>query len=100
VQRARTLPFSDVRTARAKVRRLQKSSIPTPQTDKSATGAPAMSTFRNYLLRRLSGRPPVLHKPHQRRWARVHDARYLATHPVQERITDRYREKLERKAKE
>ncbi|KAF2429884.1 ATP11-domain-containing protein [Tothia fuscella] len=59
-----------------------------------------MSAFRNYLLRRLSGPPRVLHKPHQRRWARVHDIRYLTTHPVQERITDRYREKLDRKAKE
>lgn len=38
--------------------------------------------------------------PTQRRWARVHDIRFLATHQTQERITDRYREKLNQRAKE
>jgi hypothetical protein len=60
----------------------------------------AMSTFRNYLLRRINTRPPIIYRPHQRRWARVQDVRYLATHGVQDRITDRYRDKLDRKAQE
>ncbi|KIW80531.1 hypothetical protein Z517_07147 [Fonsecaea pedrosoi CBS 271.37] len=36
----------------------------------------------------------------QRRWARVHDVRFVTTHRDQEKILDRYRHKLEQKAKE
>ncbi|KAK4992655.1 hypothetical protein LTR66_003489 [Elasticomyces elasticus] len=36
----------------------------------------------------------------QRRWAQVHDVRFLATHPRPDRIIDKYREKLDQKAKE
>jgi len=36
----------------------------------------------------------------QRRWAQVQDVRFLATHDAQERIMAKYREKLERVAKE
>ena len=36
----------------------------------------------------------------QRRWARVHDVRFLATHDSQTRIQDRYRRLLEEKAKQ
>jgi ATP synthase F1 complex assembly factor 1 len=36
----------------------------------------------------------------QRRWARVQDVRLLATHGAQERIMEKYKEKLERVAKE
>ncbi|OAP62195.1 hypothetical protein AYL99_04398 [Fonsecaea erecta] len=35
----------------------------------------------------------------QRRWARVHDVRFVTTHRNQEKILDRYRHKLEQKAK-
>ncbi|KIW72299.1 hypothetical protein PV04_00503 [Phialophora macrospora] len=35
----------------------------------------------------------------QRRFARVHDVRFVATHHKQEQILDRYRQKLEQKAK-
>jgi Sec7-like guanine-nucleotide exchange factor len=36
----------------------------------------------------------------QRRWAQVHDVRFLATHGQQDRVIEKYKEKLERKAKE
>ncbi|KAF2474763.1 ATP11-domain-containing protein [Lindgomyces ingoldianus] len=36
----------------------------------------------------------------QRRWARVQDVRFLATHGTQERILAKYKDKLESKAKE
>ena len=37
----------------------------------------------------------------QRRWARVHDVRFVATHQLhQERIISKYKEKLDRKARE
>ncbi|KAG7007250.1 DNA-directed RNA polymerase II subunit RPB11 [Physcia stellaris] len=38
--------------------------------------------------------------PHlQRRWAQVHDVRFLATHRQADKITEKYREKLQEKAK-
>lgn len=36
----------------------------------------------------------------QRRWARVEDVRFVTTHRGQERILDRYKDKLEQKAKQ
>ncbi|KAF2098534.1 ATP11-domain-containing protein [Rhizodiscina lignyota] len=36
----------------------------------------------------------------QRRWAQVHDVRFLATHGAQDRIIAKYRDKLDQKAKE
>ncbi|QDS72804.1 hypothetical protein FKW77_006520 [Venturia effusa] len=59
-----------------------------------------MSSSRNTLLRRISSRPPAVYRPLQRRWARVHDVRCLATHGNGDRIADRYRDKLDRKARE
>jgi ATP synthase F1 complex assembly factor 1 len=59
-----------------------------------------MPPFRSPALRYLLGLRPVPRWQAQRRWARVHDVRFLATHGVQERIIDRYRDKLDRKAKE
>ncbi len=55
---------------------------------------------------RLPTLRPILRQPlcsprfYQRRWARVHDVRFLATHGTQERILSRYRDKLESKAKQ
>lgn len=52
------------------------------------------------LLRKTA---PITSTPlrcYQRRWAQVHDIRFLATHPSANKIHDKYREKLERKAKE
>ncbi|KAJ8108747.1 hypothetical protein ONZ43_g6333 [Nemania bipapillata] len=34
----------------------------------------------------------------QRRWAEVHDVRFLATTRAQQNVTEKYREKLDRKA--
>ncbi|MCJ1474599.1 hypothetical protein MMC13_003258 [Lambiella insularis] len=36
----------------------------------------------------------------QRRWAQVHDVRFLATHHQSDKITEKYRAKLDKKAKE
>jgi ATP synthase F1 complex assembly factor 1 len=57
--------------------------------------------LKNPSIRRLfakSAQP--LRSPSQRRWARVQDVRSLATQGGPDRILDRYREKLARKAKE
>lgn len=53
-------------------------------------------TALRHALRQPLANPRFL----QRRWARVHDVRYLATHDVQQRIMAKYQEKLERRAKE
>ncbi|EEQ91927.1 hypothetical protein RJZ56_007553 [Blastomyces dermatitidis] len=45
-----------------------------------------------------SGRPLLPHA--QRRWAQVHDVRCLTTHHDSNRVIDRYKDKLDRKAKE
>ncbi|EXJ79202.1 hypothetical protein A1O3_08703 [Capronia epimyces CBS 606.96] len=58
-----------------------------------------MSTASSIAIRRTLGLPVTLSRA-QRRWARVHDVRFVTTHRDQQRILDRYREKLERKAKE
>jgi len=58
-----------------------------------------MPPFRYPSIRYLLGRGPLPSWQYQRRWARVHDVRFLATHGTQERIIDRYRDKLDRKAK-
>lgn len=49
-----------------------------------------------HLLRQSLCNPRVC----QRRWAQVQDVRFLATHGTQERILAKYRDKLDRKAKE
>lgn len=36
----------------------------------------------------------------QRRWAQVHDVRFVATHRQPDRVIEKYKEKLEKKAKE
>ncbi|MCJ1319425.1 hypothetical protein MMC15_004761 [Xylographa vitiligo] len=52
-------------------------------------------TIRNI----ISSRPPCPRHA-QRRWAQVHDVRFLATHREADRIVEKYRQKLDRKAKE
>ena len=54
-------------------------------------GCPAL---RHTLSR---GAPDIRHC--QRRWARVHDVRFLATHQQPDKIAEKYREKLQEKAK-
>jgi len=59
-----------------------------------------MSTPSNPAMRHTLGACAALLRP-QRRWARVvNDVRFVATHRDQERILNRYKEKLEQKAKE
>ncbi|KAI9756497.1 MAG: hypothetical protein M4579_003836 [Chaenotheca gracillima] len=45
-------------------------------------------------------RASLFHPKSQRRWAQVHDLRFLATHREPDRVVEKYKEKLERKAKE
>ena len=59
----------------------------------------AMASFRVPVLRHvISGAAPYL-RASQQRWAQVHDVRFLATQQT-DRILEKYREKLDRKAKE
>lgn len=41
-----------------------------------------------------------LFRPQQRRWAQVHDVRFLATHGDPQKILERYKHKLDQKAKQ
>jgi ATP synthase mitochondrial F1 complex assembly factor 1 len=59
-----------------------------------------MKFLKNPSLRRLFLRSAVPPRFQQRRWARIQDVRFHATQPNAERILDRYKEKLSRKAKE
>ncbi|KAK8089842.1 ATP11 protein [Apiospora hydei] len=66
-----------------------------------------MATLRTPMLRNLLGRQLRTVRPayQQRRWAQVHDvrfqdARFLATSQISRSVTEKYREKLDRKAKE
>jgi hypothetical protein len=64
--------------------------------------APMPPPFKYSTLRRLFPRNaiPSGNRYSQRRWARVHDVRYLATHNTHDRILDKYKDKLGKKAKE
>ena len=53
-------------------------------------------TFRRALT--FSSHSPILRT--QRRYARVHDVRFVTTHRNQEKIQDRYKQKLQQKARE
>ncbi|KAK9773715.1 putative ATP11 protein [Seiridium cardinale] len=55
---------------------------------------PAMRSLLGRQLQNLRG------SPQQRRWAQVHDVRFLATTQPSRNIAEKYREKLDRKAKE
>ncbi|MCJ1339950.1 hypothetical protein MMC09_005242 [Bachmanniomyces sp. S44760] len=58
------------------------------------------SAIRAPALRYVFGGNGLLLRGYQRRWAQVHDVRFLATHGQPDRVTEKYREKLDRKAKE
>lgn len=47
----------------------------------------------------LRGASPIL-RFQQRRWAQVHDVRFLATHHDPKHVQDKYRSKLDQKAKQ
>lgn len=58
-----------------------------------------MATVRTPALRNIvSGASPYL-RASQRRWAQVHDIRFLVTQQ-KDRVLEKYKEKLDRKAKE
>ncbi|TGO27354.1 hypothetical protein BPAE_0043g00270 [Botrytis paeoniae] len=58
-----------------------------------------MAIIRSPAVRRIiSGAPPYL-RASQKRWAQVHDVRFLATQQP-DRVLEKYKEKLEQKAKE
>ena len=52
------------------------------------------------LFRRCAARSQTPIKWYQRRWAQVHDVRFYAAHQNPKHIQDRYKEKLDQKAKE
>jgi ATP synthase F1 complex assembly factor 1 len=60
-----------------------------------------MATFRIPVLRHnIAAARPALRST-QRRWAQVHDVRFLVTHPkVDEQVLQKYKDKLAKKAKE
>ncbi|KAJ4344435.1 uncharacterized protein N0V89_012177 [Didymosphaeria variabile] len=58
-----------------------------------------MAALRIPMLRHLVRQPLAGPRTCQRRWARVQDVRFLATHGAQERILAKYKDKLESKAK-
>jgi ATP synthase F1 complex assembly factor 1 len=79
--------------------------MPLPRSDISgiehfSIATPIMAALRTFLARRLCGPNSSAYRQSQRRWARVHDVRFTANHGVQDRIIDRYKDKLDRKAKE
>ncbi len=60
-----------------------------------------MAAFRLPALRHTFGNStPLFLRGIQRRWAQVHDVRFLVTHQQSDRIIEKYKEKLDRKAKE
>ncbi|KAI0137006.1 ATP11 protein [Xylariales sp. AK1849] len=61
-----------------------------------------MAAFRAPALRSLLGRQlqSLRATNQQRRWAQVHDVRFLATTQASRNIAEKYREKLDRKARE
>ncbi|KAK0667586.1 ATP11 protein-domain-containing protein [Cercophora samala] len=60
-----------------------------------------MTSLRPPMLRHLlSSAPRTLRASHQRRWAQVHDVRFLATTQQPLTTLEKYREKLARKAQE
>lgn len=59
------------------------------------------SSIRSPALRHLlTGSPRTLRASNQRRWAQVHDVRFLATTQQPRNVLEKYREKLDRKARE
>lgn len=60
-----------------------------------------MAAARAPILRHLTScQPRFLRASNQRRWAQVHDVRFLATTQQPRNVIEKYREKLDRKARE
>jgi len=60
--------------------------------DMNASAAP--------LLRRSAWSSAAPFRCYQRRWAQVHDVRFVAQHSTQNRVLNKYKDKLDQKAKE
>ncbi|KAI9814825.1 MAG: hypothetical protein M1827_003091 [Pycnora praestabilis] len=59
-----------------------------------------MAALRSTVVRHALGEGAPFLRGSQRRWAQVHDVRFLATHKEPNRVTEKYKEKLDKKAKE
>ncbi|OJD15613.1 hypothetical protein AJ78_04133 [Emergomyces pasteurianus Ep9510] len=59
-----------------------------------------MASVRSPAVRTIIGSSRPLLPRVQQRWAQVHDVRFLTTHHDPNRVIDKYRDKLNRKAKE
>jgi len=59
-----------------------------------------MIAFRIPALRHTIGGVPPFLRGFQRRWAQVHDVRFVATHRTPDSVLEKYRHKLVRKAEE
>jgi len=59
-----------------------------------------MTPSRVPILRYTLGRTGPILRSSQRRWAQVHDVRFVATHQQPDRVLEKYKDKLDRKAKE
>ncbi|KAI2614654.1 ATP11-domain-containing protein [Hypoxylon fragiforme] len=59
-----------------------------------------LPALRNLIGRRLQQQPSFRLPNPQRRWAQVHDVRFLATTQASRSVLEKYREKLDRKARE
>ncbi|MCJ1310205.1 hypothetical protein MMC25_003867 [Agyrium rufum] len=57
------------------------------------------SSSRSFALRHSLSQKPCL-PLHQRRWAQVHDIRFVTTHRQPDSVLEKYKAKLERKARE
>jgi ATP synthase F1 complex assembly factor 1 len=67
---------------------------------KTSAFADIMTSFRLQGFQSLlRGNSRLLRTP-QRRWAQVHDVRFLASHHDPKYVQDKYRSKLDQKAKE
>ena len=59
-----------------------------------------MATLKPSFLRHICESRAACLRGTQRRWAQVHDVRFVATHQESNRVIEKYKEKLDRKAKE
>ncbi|KAL9125248.1 MAG: hypothetical protein Q9217_005524 [Psora testacea] len=59
-----------------------------------------MASFRVPTIRYTIGNAAPCLRNVQRRWAQVHDVRFLVTHQSSDKVTDRYQEKLQEKARQ
>lgn len=59
-----------------------------------------MAAVRSLGFRHTSGNATSFIRPTQRRWAQVHDVRFLVTHERSNSVEQKYKAKLQEKAKQ